>query len=173
MRTCKFALRTTWSWLGSCRRSCWPPAGRWRKRPSCGSRLTVRRRNCCIVCSTGEMAPPSPRLPARCPSWPRSTPPTSTMHCRGGCQGSPPGTGARGCSHKCPCCWGRPCLTRAMEHFTGHLHLPFSSPCRAAGGPQPPLHPFLLWEVVVSILGVKGVSQDTHALGWMPPSTWL
>ncbi|XP_032558485.1 coiled-coil domain-containing protein 69 isoform X1 [Chiroxiphia lanceolata] len=76
--------------MASCRRSCRPPVGRWRRRHSCGIKLTVRRRSCCTVCSTGGTAPPSPWLPARCPSSPRSTAPTAPR-AAGGAAGAFPG----------------------------------------------------------------------------------
>ncbi|XP_054245340.1 coiled-coil domain-containing protein 69 [Indicator indicator] len=69
--------------MASCRRSCWLPAGRWRRRRSCGSRLGARRRSCCTACSTAATEPPSPRPPARCRSSPRSTAPTGTARCQG------------------------------------------------------------------------------------------
>ncbi|XP_057891073.1 coiled-coil domain-containing protein 69 [Melospiza georgiana] len=49
------------------------PAGLWRRRRSCWTRLAGRRRSCCTECCTPGTAPPSPWPPARCPSSPRST----------------------------------------------------------------------------------------------------
>ncbi|XP_048176187.1 coiled-coil domain-containing protein 69 isoform X1 [Corvus hawaiiensis] len=73
--------------MASCPRSSRPPVGRWRRRHSCGIRLAGRRRSCCTVCSTRGTAAPSPWLPARCPSLPRSTDGTALP---GDCRGSPP-----------------------------------------------------------------------------------
>lgn len=102
------------------------------------------------------MAPHSPSLPARCPSSPHNTLP-------GGCRGFPLGAGAQGCSHKCPTAGAGPqagpIRPRAMEHFTGHLRLPFRSPCGAPWRPHCAIPAPL---PLVGGYGVKGVSQDTE-----------
>ncbi|XP_064580893.1 coiled-coil domain-containing protein 69 isoform X1 [Zonotrichia leucophrys gambelii] len=89
--------------MASSPRSSRRPAGLWRRRRSCWTRLAGRRRSCCTECCTPGTAPPSPWPPARCPSSPRSTGGTgdcgAALRARG-C--SHRGCSHRGCSHQCP-----------------------------------------------------------------------
>lgn len=64
-----------------------------------------------------------------------------------------------------------------MEYFTGHLRLPFPSPCGAAGGPRPPPcaipGPLPLVGGCGAFLEVKGVSQDMQMCIGLDPTQHL